>query len=410
MNRNAWWIDGLVITLWGVGVVLGALAIYYGAPDSSFNPINVTSYSVMFWAFLSVGAFIAVRRPKNPIGWLFMIVGFTNLLWSAAVSYAGYLHFELGQPIPDIVAWTTGLVMSDIGWSLMPSFLLLLFPDGKLETRGKRILAWVNGFVITIMLLGDAFGMAYAYPQVFPELKNPTAIPQIVQFYGAWVEPLWTFFFLLVVANVGMLIRSFFRAQGEERQRYKWFVFSAFLLMFMFMYSGIRNFFDVDAPWAMDQVIFPVVVTSLPVAVAFAIMRYRLYDIDTIINRTLVYGLLTALLTLVYLASVSLLQTSIQSWTGAVSNLEIVLSTLAVAAMFTPLRRFLQRIIDRQFFRSRYDAVRVMGDFTSHVRDAVDVELLAAELKTVINDAVQPADVSLWLRRNPGNTSGSGKG
>jgi hypothetical protein len=195
---------------------------------------------------------------------------------------------------------------------------------------------------------------------------------------------------------------------GEERQRYKWFVFSAFLLMFMFMYSGIRNFLGIEAPWTMDQIIFPVVVTSLPVSVAFAIMRYRLYDIDTIINRTLVYGLLTALLTLVYLASVSLLQASIQSWTGAVSNLEIVISTLAVAALFTPLRRFLQRIIDRQFFRGRYDAGRIMGDFTSHVRDAVDVELLAAELKTVINDSVQPADVSLWLRRT--SESGSRQG
>ena len=408
MSKNRRGIEALVIALWGVGVVLGALAIYYGSPQSDFNPINIVSYSVMFWAFLSVGAFIAVRRPANPIGWLFMIVGFTNLLWSAAVSYAGHLRFDLGLPIPAPVAWATGLVMSDIGWSLMPSFLLLLFPDGRLETRGKRILAWVNALVIAVMLLGDAFGMEYAYPQAFPDLKNPTAIPQYVDFYSTWVDPLWTFFFVLVVANVTMLIRSFLRARGEERQRYKWFVFSAFFLMFIFMYSGIRNFLGFQAPWLMDQIIFPVIVTSLPVSVAFAIMRYRLYDIDTIINRTLVYGLLTALLTLVYLATVSLLQASIQSWTGAVSNLEIVLSTLAVATLFTPLRRFLQRIIDRQFFRNRYDAGRVMGDFTSHVRDAVDVDLLAAELKTVITDAVQPADVSLWLRRNPGGGQGQG--
>ncbi|HEY3232269.1 MAG TPA: hypothetical protein VGJ87_23760, partial [Roseiflexaceae bacterium] len=205
---------------------------------------------------------------------------------------------------------------------------------------------------------------------------------------------------IVAACAISVLVR-FRRAQGIERQQIKWFAYAAGVLIVV----GTLGTFLPFLPGLLKDVLFTFAVGSLPVAVGIAILRYRLYDIDLIIRRTLVYGVLTAVLALVYLGSVVLLQVIFRALTGETSQAAIVASTLAIAALFTPLRRRIQTTIDRRFYRRKYDAAKTLAAFSAQLRDEVDLNALTGELLAVIAETIQPAHVSLWLREAPHRSS-----
>ena len=189
------------------------------------------------------------------------------------------------------------------------------------------------------------------------------------------------------------------RAAGVERQQVKWFAYAAAI----FAIAGVLNVstLAIDVPlwveWA-NLVIFPVAGTTIPIAIGIAILRYRLYDIDLLINRTLVYGLLTVTLVALYVGGIVVLQRLFVLLTGQRSTLAVVASTLLIAALFTPLRRRIQSFIDRRFYRRKYDARKTLEAFSAKLRDETDLDALSDDLVGVVRETMQPAHVSLWLR------------
>jgi hypothetical protein len=206
---------------------------------------------------------------------------------------------------------------------------------------------------------------------------------------------------------VASLVVRFRRSRGEERQQIKWVVYAVVLLIFFTLIDQIL--LEDRIPFIADIILFLVFFEGLWVTIAVAILRYRLYDIDVVINRTLVYATLTAALVLIYLGGVVLLQYVFRALTGQGSQLAIVASTLAIAALFGPLRRRVQGFIDRRFYRRKYDAAKTLARFSSKLRDETDLDALNDELVAIVRETVQPAHVSLWLRSVP-VPDGEGRG
>ncbi|MDQ3602253.1 MAG: hypothetical protein M3385_00075 [Actinomycetota bacterium] len=203
-----------------------------------------------------------------------------------------------------------------------------------------------------------------------------------------------------VLASVFAIVFRFLRSEGDERRQIKWVAYAGAVvaLVLVLQLTDLTALPETDLLVEILNLGLVVSLTGVPLAAGVAILKYRLYEIDTIINRTLVYGVLTALLALVYVGSVVLLQTLFRALTGGDSQLAVVASTLAIAALFNPLRRRIQTVVDRRFYRSKYDAVKTLEAFSATLRDETDLDALSGELVTVVRETVQPARVSLWLR------------
>jgi hypothetical protein len=350
---------------------------------------------LFIWAialvFSAVGALIASRHPGNAIGWLFLGAGVAAGVAAVASSYADYWVEARDGPV--LLGKTAALYgdLSWIPWILVPStFLLLLFPDGRLLSRRWRPVAWCAAAAI-----GGGFvaGALHAGPmEDRPQLTNPYGVesPLIDALQGL------SFFLLFIgiVGSVASLILRFRRARGEQRQQIKWLAFAGAVagtcvIVFTALYDIVGE--DVANAAIMLGVL------SIPLAAGMAILRYRLYDIDVVINRTLVYGALTATLAAAYLGCVLLLQLLLNGITGD-SGLAVAGSTLAVAALFRPARARIQGAVDRRFYRRKYDAAQTLERFGAQLRDEVDLGALRAELRSVVADTMQPAHVSVWLR------------
>jgi hypothetical protein len=296
---------------------------------------------------------------------------------------------------------------------LLAIYLALLFPDGRLLSRRWRPLAWLSGAVI--LLLSVTQGLL---PGPLPELggvRNPFGLegqPWIADATNA----ILVLFLLCILASAGSLILRYRRSRGEVRQQIKWIAFAASFVGLGFvsaMVSGIIAFFFAPESWGSAntpplwfELLFSVVLLSfggVPIAVGFAVLKYRLYNIDLLINRTLVYGALTATLALIYLGGVATTQAIFRALTGQVEQpqLAIVVSTLVIAALFNPLRRRVQALVDRRFYRSKYDAARTLEAFGSRLREETDLNTLTNDVMSVTRDTMQPAHVSVWLRPDP---------
>ena len=373
---------------------------------------------VPFLAFLIVGALLASRRPRNPIGWILLADGF---LWMLIVLIDYYGDYGLASPgsLPFPV---TVAALSQWFWvptvGLIAIYLLLLFPDGRLPSRRWRPLAWLSG--VMIVSLSTAEGL---YPGPLPErggVRNPFGLEEY-----PWIADveivLLPLLPLCILASAVSLVLRFRRSGGEVREQIKWIAFAAAFMGLLYLVSmgagmlnalisasetpsaggGLPLWFDIL--WNVAVLSF----AGVPVAVGFAVLRHRLYDIEVIINRVLVYGALTASLALAYLWSVVFLQNVFRALTGEGSQLAIVASTLVIAALFNPLRRRIQKLIDRRFYRKKYDARRTLEAFSARLRDEIDLEDLTGELVGAARGTVQPAYVSLWLR---GPMSHEGRG
>jgi hypothetical protein len=384
------------VNLLARGLAALAVALVVTATVMSLASGNGIELGDVFsWAltivFGGAGVLIASRQPDNAIGWIFLGAAVGAGLGSLAGSYAdSWVDSGTGSAaLGRTAAW-----YSNLGWIpfiLLPStFLLLLFPDGRLLSPRWRPAAWWAGLSIAGVFVTSALqaGRLEDYPQI----RNPFGVDSaVIDALGGLALLSVT---LVIMASALSLILRFRRAGREQRQQVKWLAFAGAIVAVTFALA-IVAYDTVGSTVANSAIMLSVL--GLPTATCVAILRYRLYDIDVVINRTLVYGALTATLAAAYLGSVLLLQVVLSGVTGG-SGLAVAASTLAVAALFRPARARIQEGVDRRFYRRKYDARRTLDGFSARLRDEVDLETLRAELGSVVHETLQPAHVSLWLR------------
>jgi len=345
-----------------------------------------------FGAVAVVGALLVAKRPSNLVGWILAAVALMVGLFPSGDAYAAYVMTTRGQP--DALA-VVGAWVQSWYWFLIVGLLFvylpLLFPDGRLPSRRWLPVAAVPGIgllglVVLGMLTGTLSGQNVDY-----RIDNPIGIEGL-----APVEELPAFGVLGGLLAIGVLgavaavVVRFRRSRGVERQQMKWFLYAVAPLLLIPLEGYIPAF--------VDEIAFGWVLIGLPAAIGVAVLKYRLYDIDVVINRTLVYGALTISLALVYLGSMALLRGLVFGFTGQSSQLTVVASTLAIAALFNPLRRRIQGFVDHRFYRKKYDAAQVLAAFSARLRDETDLDQLNEDLVTVVRETVQPEQASLWLR------------
>jgi hypothetical protein len=328
-----------------------------------------------------LGGLIASRRPHNPYGWLWLGFGLGLALQSLAMSYEAYALVVEPGSLADPRTISHVLELGGQAALTLAPLLMLLFPTGRLPSRRWRPLAWTSTTAGAVLLALVLF------------FDNPDQVGGAISIAAvAVVSVIFTSIFLSALS----IVVRYRRASGAERQQLKWFALAAVLIGVVT--AGHLLFLDLLLPEAFLNLLDAATITGLYVAVGIAILRYRLYDIDIIINRTLVYGSLTVTLVLVYLGSVIGLQYILRALTGQESQLAIVASTLAIAALFNPLHRRIQASIDRLFYRRKYDAAKTLEEFSAKLRDETDLDALNSDLVRAVRETVQPEHVSLWLR------------
>jgi hypothetical protein len=349
---------------------------------------------ISFGVFAVVGALLVTQRPGNPVSWIMLAIGLIVGIFPTLETYAAYVMITRGSPNPLAVfgAWANALYWIPL-LSLALIYLPLLFPDGRLPSRRWLPVAVIAGLAVAGFVVIGAFSETLTGQDIDYYIANPIGIKGMPPIEQHPIFPV-----LIIGVSIGLLGAAaavfvrFRRSRGVERQQLKWFLFAAALtpaIMFT------------DRLALVGEILFGLVLMSLPAAVGIAVLRYRLYDIDIIIRRTLAYGLLTAILALVYFGIVSVLQNLIIVMSGLHSAIATVLSTLAIAALFSPLRRRIQESIDRVFYRRRYDAEQTLQDFAIKVRDEVELEQLIQHLVSVVQETMQPASISL-MQKEPG--------
>jgi len=393
----AWALWTITLGLMALSVLLVVLNLGY--PDTYLPNWWLGNTLVVIDA--TVGALVASRRPENPVGWLLS-------LWSVAVSastftalYAVYALLARDGTLPagEASAWITAWILP-IVIGLQVSYLLL-FPTGRLPGRRWRWLAWLTGVFVVVGVLTSAFSTD-AYLGALGPIRNPLGIEGFTE---VWKVVLLVMAPLLFGATALSVLVRLRRAVGIERQQLKWFAYAvaiyaaATALNVATLGDGPRWFELTGAA------IFAAAGTLITVSIGIAILRHRLYDIDRIINRTLVYGALTVALALLYFGVVTATQAVFQGFTGeeALPQLAVVGSTLAIAALFNPLRRRIREFIDRRFFRRKYDAAKTLEAFSAKLRNETNLDSLSDELVGVVRETVQPEHASLWLRRPGGS-------
>jgi len=385
---------------------------YWVTPGTVIGELLGFMPFLAFVAFPLIGALIASRHPGNPIGWICLIAGLLWMLILVSQAYSAYGLTKPGSiPFPVTIhallyAW---LWVPTVG--LIGIYLLLLFPDGRLPSRRWRLLAWLAGAVIAV-----ESAAVFLTPGPLQELRgarNPFGLENHpwVEGLGLIVLPLLPL--CMVVSAVSLVLR-FRRSMGVVREQIKWIAFAASFMGLLYLgimgtgliihlISAPQTPSDLGSQSLLGALLENVMVLSfagVPVAIGFAVLKYRLYEIDIIINRTLVYGVLTATLLALYFGSVTTTQAIFRALSGQEEQpqLAVVVSTLVIAALFNPLRRRIQGFIDRRFYRKKYDAAKTLGAFSSKLRDETDLDALSDDLVGVVRETMQPAHVSLWLR------------
>ena len=401
----AWALAALSVALFVASGVLYVLA------HSAQFPVDLVVFLVdwgLFLAFPIVGALVASRRPENPIGWICLASGLLFMLLAVTDNYSIY-----GVGRPDSVPFPVAVGTIGNQWLWVPTvgllgiYLILLFPDGKLPSKRWRPLAWFSGVMIVVLSITE--GLAPGPLENQGGVRNPfglEALPWLVT-VSYIILPLLP---LCLLASAVSMVLRFRRSRGEERQQIKWFTFVASIAGLMYFIViigqvvialGSGNRLSQTPLWVELLVSLATLgFAGVPIAIGLSVLKYRLYDIDVVINLTLVYGSLTAMLVAVYFGGVATTQTILRALTGQTDQpqLAIVISTLVIAALFNPLRRRIQSFIDRRFYRSKYDARKTLEAFSLRLRDETDLEALNNDLANVIRETMQPAHVSLWLR------------
>jgi hypothetical protein len=393
----AWSLAGLSVAMFLASVVVYVLVRSSQEGPSTSGALGELLIYVPFLAFPIVGSLIASRHPKNPVGWICLAIGLFWMEGSLEDSIPG------SGPYPVTTdALTQSLWIPPVG--LLGIYLILLFPDGKLPSRRWRPLAWLSGVVMVLASLGITF--APGPLEGHPGVRNPFGLEGIPPWVATAVFLVLLLLPLCMLASALSLVLRYRRSGGEEREQIKWIALAASVVGLVYLIAMVSSL-TYSGPWGgagtplwlgLLQDAALVSFTAVPIAVGFAVLNYRLYDIDLIINRTLVYGSLTATLVALYFGGIVVLQRSFLTLTGQESTLAVVASTLLIAALFTPLRRRIQSFIDRRFYRKKYDARKTLEAFSAKLRDETDLETLNSELVGVVRETMHPAHVSVWLR------------
>jgi hypothetical protein len=393
---RAWIVFMLVAALTILALTIDLLT---GKPEPLATRIAALAFITLAVPLAVVGALIAARRPGNRVGILLLVAGLSIGVVAVAEKLTSYGVRAPGTvPGLGLIGW-----VSNLAW--VPAILVLLllpvlFPDGQPPSPRWRPVVWaiVAGAAVTTVLAALIPTIA-----IEPSLRSPLALPDPA---GAAVERVLRLLFLGIpvaaaIAMAAMIVR-FRRARGVERQQLKWLAYAGGVVV---VASAAEDTWLGGWPTAAATVLL----WAIPAAIGIAILRYHLYDIDRIINRTLVYGLLTALLAGVYAGAVLVLGQAFGGVGKDPPSWAVAGATLAVAALFRPTRRRIQQAVDRRFNRRRYDAVRTVEAFSARLRQEIDLEALSAELLAVVNHTMQPTAVSLWLRPPTHGASGAAR-
>jgi hypothetical protein len=367
------------------------------------NLLEGVALLLAFTVFMVMGALIVAHQPSNTIGWIFSAIGLLTAIGGLAQEYAEYAYITRPGSLPGAIlaVWFT------LWWWYPTLFLTLVFtlfffPTGRLLSRRWRPAFWLAATTTAAITMLAALSPGLNLDKDHA-VRNPIGIGWVEDVeQGAVGAGLFVLLSVSLVAALASLVLRFRRSRGEERQQLKWFTYAGALLLLVPLGDFIPNA-------NLSTAVFGLLIAFLPVAAGIAILRYRLYDIDRIINRTLVYGLLTALLGAVYVGVVLVLGqvsggigTTPPSWA-------IAAATLAAAALFQPARRRIQQVVDRRFNRRSYDAAETIDTFGARLRDQIDLDTLSAELLAVVDQTMEPTRASLWLRPSTPGSSGTAR-
>jgi hypothetical protein len=417
----AWSVLAVCVVLITLALVLDFTTVELPLDVGGFryDPGFAVLTGVLSLAYPAVGALIASRLPTNPIGWIFCGLGVIYVTQRFAIAYADHALLEtLALPWGEFAAWFSTWI--GFAFPTLGVFLMLLFPGGRLPTRRWRIVVCLTVFGAAMSALGVAFMPGILLHHRYVE--NPFGVVGVI--YGK----LTTYGFFGVSRLLGMTLLStsllvalfsiilrLRHARGNDRQQLKWFLFAAVPLTFVGSLDGLDG---IIANFTTDFMFHPVymlysrgllvpvlyvevlALLLVPICTYVAILRYNLYDIDVVVNRTLVYGSLTAMLVALYFVGIVVLQRVFVLLTGQRSTLAVVASTLLIAALFNPLRRRIQSFMDRRFYRRKYDATKTLEAFSATLRKETDLEALREDLVGVVRETMQPEHVSLWLHPN----------
>jgi hypothetical protein len=387
---------GTSLLAWGLWSVWMALVVL--ATWSSWDLDGSGDYPILLAlvGYATVGALVATRQPGNAIGWLLLAIAVTM-----ALSIAGEAYVQSrSNPAYLAVAWVSGWLFN-VWLAIVGVFLPLVFPTGRLLSRRWRSVWWfalvatVATVVVAMLRPGEL--------EVNVAIENPLAVQgaalTVLELVRSATDV--TLAVLLALAGLSLVLR-FRRSRAVERQQLKWFAYAGLLtvggLLLAWVGMELERWWFGDLVGAVGWTVFLLTcIFGIPLATGIAILRHRLYDIDLVINRTLVYGALTAALLTTYVGLVLLLRVLLSPLTGH-NDLAVAASTLAVAALFRPARARIQELVDRRFYRHKYDAAQTLDAFTNRLRHELDLDAVAHDLSSVASQSVQPSHVSLWLR------------
>lgn len=413
------WLAALVLEWLTRNVSRGSTV---GDPNVDFLLTMVSG--VMLLLFPLAGLLIATRRPDNAIGWLLLAIGIGWSLLAGAVAWADYgLKLHPGSlPGADAGAALGGALWAPpLGMGAV--FLLLLFPDGRLPSRRWRSVAVTGGVAIAAITLAIVLSPGKVDPGQFPGVQNPLGIGALQPVLDILQYAIILLAVCMVAAAVSLVVR-FRRSGATERLQIKWLAAAATLTAVLFLVDLVLSAALVSSS-TNDEPTWLVVLDNIalfsvgliPVAIAVAVLRHRLYEIDVIIRRTLVYAALTLSLVGLYLCTVAGTGALLRTLTGSSGTLAVTLSTLAVAGAFHPVRGVIQRAVDRRFNRAGYDAQAAVDGFSEQLRNSIDLDALCRELRAVVAGTVEPEHASVWLRspeargeRLPAGQLGQGAG
>jgi hypothetical protein len=391
-DRLAWLLYVVALAL--VGLAVGLWLVVHRPVAGAVGYAYWREGMVTTLAYATVGALITTRRPEHPVGWLFLGAGLVGAAQLATGEFAAAFLAASGPSVSvGVAAWASSLFQLVVVGMLV--CLLLLFPTGRPPSRRWWLLVWVVAAGVVLFSVGA--GLAPARYQDFPGVENPFGIAGLATVLG-WVDGVGGVLFVAgFLGALASLVIRFARARGLERQQLKWFVYAAGLgVAVLVLPNPIPGFLA----WTLAPV-------GLSAAAAVAVLRYRLYDIDRIINRTLVYGVLTAVLGLGYAGAVLVLGQLFGGVGERTPSWAVAGATLAVAALFQPARRRIQTAVDRRFNRRKYNAAQTIQAFSTRLREQIDLDTLSTELLAVVDQTMEPTQVSLWLRPSAPGSSGT---
>lgn len=339
-------------------------------------------FLVVLLSFSLVGGLIVSHQPRHPVGWIFCLTSPLTAFSGFATGYADYARVVPGSlPAGEFVGVLSGISYF-VGFTMPVTLGLLLFPDGRLPARSWLPVALLMPLGVILMTIAAALTKQFGPP-----------VPLVGVFGGLTL-------LAGILCSVASLIYRWRRAAGSERQQLKWVAAAAAVIALALISLLAVSWLGIRVPSEFPFAVMTGGLSLFPVSVGIAIMRYGLYDIDVLINRTLVYGATTATLIAAYAVTALVAQTLLRPFTQG-SEFAVAASTLVVAALIQPVRRRIQSAVDRRFYRSRYDAARTVDTFALRLRDEVDLDALRAQLLVVARDTMQPAHASVWLRERP---------